>query len=560
MRLARSSPKILIAFSLLLALSSFSVLYAANPGSSKSQAQFDNELYNDLMSPRLESLGDVIDEFEYQQFELMPVLPPGPNGELQQEAGIYAFDPTGFPAEFIKGLVSDYSLGVASCQVWIYEDPGSWNRIIVNSKGEKIASIPPPADYQANWFLLEMYPLLYSGKYSPDMIAFTEATYDPTRLVVGLRLIAKQDIEKYVGIVSLKKAASSPSGGGIKPMMMYNGPPVSNLQFTAIERDTNGIKLTVAYPAAYTNNIDFLTCANLLGDIVWWNLAVTTNINLSTNWIEWTDTEAAGSNVTPRFYLAGNPNYDQDGDGFPDDRERFMYHTDPASSNSFPVNISGTISYQAQYSSGLIWMTAVKSSNSWCMDRSTHISTPGSYTNSGVPNLTNYWFRAFRDVNTNLVLDPWEPWGWYTNAATYVTTNLSGINITLQDPPPNVNGTITYAGSSTGTIYVVAVTTSNSWSTNHSAAILSPGIYNIPNLLETNYWIKAFRDGDGDGVDSWMDAWGMFTNTTITVTNGVHNINITLIDPDSDFDNCPDWWEILLFRLHHELQRCQRPG
>ena len=342
MRLARPSPRILTAFSLLLALSSLSVLYAANPGSSNSQAQFDNELYNDLMSQRLESVGDMIDEFEYQQFEFTPVLPPGPEGALQQESGVYAFDPAGFPAEFTQGLLADNSLGVTNYQVWIQEDPETWNRVIINSKGDKLASIPPPADYVSNWFLLEMYPLLYSGKYSPDTIALTEATYDPARLVVGLRLIAKQDIEKYVWFVSMQEAACSPGGGlaamagkvagGIRPMMMYTGAPVGHVQFTAIERISNSIRVTLAYPAGYTNRLDIFTCNDLIPS--WYACAGTTNINPATNWIEWTDTAGAWTNFSSRFYAAGNADLDSDTDGLTDAREFYMYHTCPTNPDS----------------------------------------------------------------------------------------------------------------------------------------------------------------------------------------------------------------------------------
>ena len=315
---------------------------AKSQATTKSQPQFDNELYNELMSQRLESVGDMIDEFEYQQFEFMPVLPPGPEGTLQQESGVYAFDPAGFPAEFTQGLVADNSLGVTNYQVWIQEDPATWNWVIINSKGDKLASIPPPADYISNWFLLETYPLLHSGKYSPETIALTEATCDPARLVVGLRLIAKQDIEKYVWIVSMQEAAYSPGGGlaamagkvagGIRPMMMYTGAPVSHVQFTAIERISNSIRVTLAYPAGFTNRLDIFTCGNLIPS--WYALGGTTNINPATNWVEWTDTAGAWTNFTPRFYAAGNADLDSDTDGLTDAREFYMYHTCPTNPDS----------------------------------------------------------------------------------------------------------------------------------------------------------------------------------------------------------------------------------
>ena len=104
-------------------------------------------------------------------------------------------------------------------------------------------------------------------------------------------------------------------------MMRYSGPPVTNIQFTAIETKTNGMLLTLAYPNGFTNRVDIFTCTDLVG--AWWDLAATVNVNTSTNWIEWLDTSPPGL----RFYAAGNADVDADHDNLPDDREKFMYHT-----------------------------------------------------------------------------------------------------------------------------------------------------------------------------------------------------------------------------------------
>jgi hypothetical protein len=335
MRLARSSPRILIAFGLLLIMSSILALYAGNADTGKSQSKFDNELYNSLMSQRLESLDDLIVEYEYQQLDFMPVLPPGPDGTLQQETGVYAFDPAGFPVNFAKGLVPDYSLDVASFPVWIYQEPETLNRIVINSKGTELASLPPPADYVSDWFLLEAYPLLDSGKYSPETVALTKATFDPSRLIVGLRLIAKKDVAAYVSVLSQKADSSLTTGrggGGIGPMMMYTGAPVSHVQFTAIERLTNSIRVTLAYPATYTNRLEIFTCSDLVPS--WYACGGTTNINPGTNWVEWTDTSGTWTNFSPRFYAAGNADLDTDGDTLTDAREFYMYHTSATTNDS----------------------------------------------------------------------------------------------------------------------------------------------------------------------------------------------------------------------------------
>ena len=113
--------------------------------------------------------------------------------------------------------------------------------------------------------------------------------------------------------------------------MSYQGPPVTNICFTAIEFITNFIRMTIAYPFdgstyptnCFTNRLDVYYSANLLES--GWKLAATTNVSATTNWIEWTDSGVTDSWVTLRFYAAGNADLDSDGDGYPDARERFLY-------------------------------------------------------------------------------------------------------------------------------------------------------------------------------------------------------------------------------------------
>jgi len=127
---------------------------------------------------------------------------------------------------------------------------------------------------------------------------------------------------------------------------------------------------------------------------------------------------------------------------------------------------------------------------------------------------------------------------------------LDGTDPNNPDDPPNVKGTVSYesySGGQTGPIYVIAVASSNSWSTNYAAVLAQPGDYIIPKLPPDSYWIKAWRDSDGDGVaDTNTEAWSAYP-TNLTVTGQVTNINLTLVDADTDADGLPDWWELLHF-------------
>lgn len=111
--------------------------------------------------------------------------------------------------------------------------------------------------------------------------------------------------------------------------------------------------------------------------------------------------------------------------------------------------------------------------------------------------------------------------------------------------PPNVLGTITYSGQQTNVIRVLAVTDSNSWALTHSVAITGPGDYQIPNLPASNYWLKAFRDMDGDGSLGEIEARGEYPANPVEVAGQVAGVDITLTDPDSDGDGLSDYEEQL---------------
>lgn len=113
--------------------------------------------------------------------------------------------------------------------------------------------------------------------------------------------------------------------------------------------------------------------------------------------------------------------------------------------------------------------------------------------------------------------------------------------------PPNVKGTIIYNGQQTNYIRILAVTDSNSWSLTHSTTLTSPGNFQISNLPVSNYWLKAFRDLDGDSTPDQIEAFGEYAGNPVIISNQVTGINITLTELDSDGDGVSDYDEINMF-------------
>jgi len=129
--------------------------------------------------------------------------------------------------------------------------------------------------------------------------------------------------------------------------------------------------------------------------------------------------------------------------------------------------------------------------------------------------------------------------------------------------PANAKGTLSYtsySGGQTGLIYVVAVTNAASWSTNISTAISEPGPYQITRITHGDYWIKAWRDSNGDGLVGTREATGIWYSAAITITGQVTGIDVTLTDPDTDGDGMGDWWEMLHFQVLNELPHVDFDG
>ena len=118
-----------------------------------------------------------------------------------------------------------------------------------------------------------------------------------------------------------------------------------------------------------------------------------------------------------------------------------------------------------------------------------------------------------------------------------------------------VDGDLSYAGRQTGAVWVVANTTSNPWPIDFSTTLVSTGAYSLAALpAPTNYWFFAFRDSNGNASNDSWEAWGSYSNNPVYLTDDLTGVDITLIDPDTDRDRMPDWWEYLHFNHDFNME------
>jgi len=495
-----------------------SLLSAEVLDAATTEQTFDSDLYIQYKSHELVSLDDLAQDFETQQSHWMPLALPTTKfwGWTQ---GSYPqpmpFDPTAFPKDFVAGLVPATQDGAVVYPVTVWEDSKTRSRVFYNAEGKVIASVPAPKDYDPRWCVNQMYPDVKQAEMSTDYVNWLAQIYEPSHLLIRYNLILDDDLIEWTLDHSTRRAtalkAASLNGGGM--MLMRLPAAESNIVFQAITRATNGIKLEIGYPNDFTNQLEIFTCTDLISFA--WALAATNLSTVGTNTITWTDTD---TNPVIRHYAAGNEDLnadtDPDGDGLTTARELFLYHSNPTNrdtdSDGLVDGYSGVVTTNA-YPAGV------------------H-TNGGAYVEGELSWGTN---PQLWDTDGDGMGDGWEV--------------ANGHNPTDPNDPPNVSGTVSYSGRQTGAVWVIAVTSSNSWSTNACKVLSAPGAYLIPNLPSTNYWLKAWMDTTPNGITNATEAQGVFTNVATIVTNRVTGRNITLTDPDNDSDGVPDWWEVKYF-------------
>ena len=158
---------------------------------------------------------------------------------------------------------------------------------------------------------------------------------------------------------------------------------------------------------------------------------------------------------------------------------------------------------------------------------------------------------AVRDIRECWVVpqtNPDAPWIIVYNAD-YASTNggraLGYATMVPPDADPSLEfiaGAISYAGTQTGTIFV---TVSNAVIL-ETQSLAVPGAYSFADLAaQTNYWVEAYRDSNGNDVRDTWEAAGSYAGNPLLLTNDETNANIVLSDPvtDSDGDGLTDYSE-----------------
>lgn len=382
---------------------------------------------------------DIARYYERQQSAYVPLLLPDPECTLVQAGGTLAVaDWTGFTKQFVEGLIPASCGGVTYWPVCIMEDAArnQRRRVLLNARGEAIAELPVPKDYDPAWWVKAHYPHLYgseTGKESSAEREVLESFFDGQRLIMRYELVEAGELSK---LLLARGEVATFEDEGIGMMMSWQGGSVTNLEFVDIALDgtNDDIEVTLAYPDSFTNRIALIACTNMLDPA--WSLLITTNPATATNTITYLDWESTNYDI--RFYHAYDADCDMDGDGVIDGEEKFLNGTDPDDPND-PPNVRGTVSYTGGQT-GPVIVVAVTTSNSWVTNSSDVLGDPGDYL---ITKLTpgTYYLRAWLDSDTNNAADTsTEAWGEYAVNPVTITGAVTNVSFSLTDPDCDADG------------------------------------------------------------------------------------------------------------------------
>lgn len=118
-------------------------------------------------------------------------------------------------------------------------------------------------------------------------------------------------------------------------------------------------------------------------------------------------------------------------------------------------------------------------------------------------------------------------------------------------PANAVAGSVAYAGQQPGSI-VVQVFDNPSFAGAPAGELVAPAgssqaDFRFGGLLSGAYYLRAFRDQDGNGRRDSFDAYGECAANPVLVPPDASGLAIALSDIDADHDGLPDWWELARF-------------
>jgi len=289
-------------------IAAVALLPAAQLGDSPVPAISTN-MYLSLMACRCANLDALAQLLDDAQYDYLPMLPPDPDIGFTAHGTLTPFNFTNLPAGFNLQLLAGKQVnGVTVFPLTIAQDPESRETVFLNSQGDVLYSLPPPAGYDpVAWLLAWRTNLAPSLARAASTNAWLQM-WDPARIQLSLKLIALDDVVPYLQAAALAQSCRlgqqslAVQQNGLTPMLLTSSAPCAITNETdpfavlSIQADTNGW-MTLTWESCTGRVYAVEARADLLDSIGWLPLASNVGEIGST---AWTDFDA--SSYPQRFY------------------------------------------------------------------------------------------------------------------------------------------------------------------------------------------------------------------------------------------------------------------
>ncbi len=254
------------------------------------------------------------------QYSIIGISPPSEYTYWETPNRVVPVDFAKFPKRFKKLAYAELDENLMPIyRIAIYEDYVTRETVFINMYDQEMLRLSAEKGYDPFLWAKTQFQLSSDS----ELNDLQRIIYDPAHTALEITLLPELFYASYLEIDQEEQAMLEASMAMAPMSMMMSMPAVvTDLQMGINSLSNGTVEVEVAWPTGFSDTVEIYSASDLVaGD---WQFAFT-NITTSgsTNYV-WVDSD---TNQTQRFYITGNADIDEDGDGLASARERYLYKT-----------------------------------------------------------------------------------------------------------------------------------------------------------------------------------------------------------------------------------------